>query len=117
MLLYPVFPLCDVVAVLLLINDSLLLAKGVLALGKGHLRLPLCALAGGPALVVHLVDLLEGVALGLVNVEVDKGDADKAEGEPDEEDLGLQVGVAFTIVDQVGGCVGNGPVQKPLSHC
>lgn len=77
--------------------------------------LPGGRLAGRWALGVHQVDLLEREALGLVDEEVDKGDADKAAGEPDEEDLGLQVGVAGAVVDQVRGRVSDGPVEKPLS--
>jgi len=37
--------------------------------------------------------------------EIDKGDADEAEAAPDEEDLGAEVGVVFTGVDEVGCCV------------
>ena len=65
-------------------------------------------------LEVKLVDLLEGQTLGLVDHEVDEGDADEAEAAPDEEDLGLQVGVARALVDHVGGGVGDGPVEEPV---
>ena len=65
-------------------------------------------------LEVKLVDLLEGQTLGLVDHEVDEGDADEAEAAPDEEDLGLQVGVAGALVDHVGGGVGDGPVEEPV---
>jgi hypothetical protein len=65
-------------------------------------------------LAVELVDLLEGQALGLVDHEVDEGDADEAEAAPDEEDLGLQVGVAGAGVDHVRGGVGDGPVEQPV---
>ena len=65
-------------------------------------------------LEVELVDLLKGQTLGLVDHEVDEGDADEAEAAPDEEDLGLQVGVAGALVDHVGGGVGDGPVEEPV---
>lgn len=52
---------------------------------------------------VQLVDLFECEAFGLVDEEVDEGDAEEAAGEPDEEDFGLQVGVAAAVVDEVGG--------------
>lgn len=65
-------------------------------------------------LEVKLVDLLEGQTLGLVDHEVDEGDADEAEAAPDEEDLGLQVGVAGALVDHVRGGVGDGPVEEPV---
>jgi hypothetical protein len=65
-------------------------------------------------LAVELVDLLEGQALGLVDHEVDEGNADEAEAAPDEEDLGLQVGVAGAGVDHVRCGVGDGPVEQPI---
>jgi hypothetical protein len=83
----------------------------ILEAERGHEALAL------PRLVdfsVELVDLLEREALGLVDHEVDKGDADEAETAPDEEDLGLQVGVAGAVVDHVGSRVGDGPVQEPV---
>lgn len=67
-------------------------------------------------LLVQLVDLLEGEALGLVDHEVDEEDAEEAAGEPDEEDLGLQVGVAVAVVDEVRRRVGDGPVQQPVGR-
>jgi hypothetical protein len=63
---------------------------------------------------VELVDLLERQTLSLVDHEVDKGDADEAEAAPDEEDLGLQVGVARAVVDHVRGGVGDCPVEEPV---
>lgn len=63
--------------------------------------------------VVQFVDLLKSEALGLVDEEVDEADTQEAAAEPDEEDLGLEVGVAGTVVHQVGGGVGDGPVEKP----
>lgn len=65
-------------------------------------------------LEVELVDLLEGQTLGLVDHEVDEGDADETEAAPDEEDLGLQIGVARALVDHVRGGVGDGPVEEPV---
>lgn len=108
---------CKFVTVLVLIDDSLLLTQRTLLVGKGVRGRPGRAVAGRLALVVHLVDLLERVRLGLVDEEVDKGNADEAEREPDEEDLGLQVGVSGTVVDQVGSCVGDSPVEEPLFTC
>lgn len=108
---------CKFVTVLVLIDDSLLLTQSTLLVGKGVRGRPGRAVAGRLALVVHLVDLLERVRLGLVDEEVDERNADEAEREPDEEDLGLQVGVSGTVVDQVGGCVGDSPVEEPLYAC
>lgn len=83
-------------------------------LAEGARRLPAAALVGDRDLLVHGVDLLERQALGLVDEEVDEGDAPEAAPEPDEEDLGLQVGVALAVVDEVGCAIGDGPVEKPL---
>ena len=70
--------------------------------------------AGLLDLVIELVDLLESKAFGLVDEEVNEADTQKAAAEPDEEDLGLQVGVAWSPVDEVRGGVGDGPVEEPL---
>lgn len=65
-------------------------------------------------LLVQLVNLFETEAFGLVNEEVDKGNAEEAATEPDEEDLGLQIGIARAVVDEIGGRIGDGPVEKPV---
>jgi hypothetical protein len=53
-------------------------------------------------------------SLGLVDQEVDEGDAQEAAAELDEEDLGLQVRVPRSIVHQVGCRVGDGPVKESV---
>lgn len=63
---------------------------------------------------VELVDLLQGETLGLVDKEVDEDKADATEATPDEEHLGLEVGVLLTRVDQVGSSVGDSPVEQPV---
>lgn len=63
---------------------------------------------------VELVDLFQTETLRLIDEEPDVGDADEASTEPDKEDFGLEVGEAFAVVDQVGGRVGNGPVEQPV---
>lgn len=60
---------------------------------------PFRALASALAFTVHLIDLLERQSLCLVNEEVDEPDTNEAGGEPDEEDLGLQIGVVRAVVD------------------
>ena len=87
-----------------LLETGLSEGVGGLPLGRGP----------GSGLGHHLIDLLQGQTLGLVNHEVDESDADEAEAAPDEEDLGLQVGVAGALVDHVGGGVGDGPVEEPV---
>ena len=81
---------------------------------------------------VELVDLLERQTLGLVDHEVDEGDADEAAGAPaallagvavrsgdvgefclpNEEHLGLEI--AGILVDHVRGSVRDGEVQEPV---
>lgn len=81
----------------------------------GGLPVPALPCGAQPGhLGVELVDLLERQALGLVDEEVDKGNAEEAATEPDEENLALQVGIARAVVDEVGRRVGNGPVEEPL---
>lgn len=67
--------------------------------------LPVLGLAGNSNFIVELVNLLEGESLGLVDEEVDEGDAQETAGEPDEEDLGLEVGLSAAVVDEVGSRV------------
>jgi len=51
---------------------------------------------------VQLIDLLQGETLSLVDEEIHKGDADKAASPPNEKDLGLQISVTLTVVDEEG---------------
>jgi hypothetical protein len=75
---------------------------------------PFRALARALAFTVQLVDLLERQSLSLVDEEVDEGDAEEAGREPDEENLGLKVGVVRAVIDQVGGDESDDEVEKPL---
>jgi hypothetical protein len=43
-----------------------------------------------------------------------KSNADETATSPNEEDLGLQVCVALTIVDEIWGAVREGPVKQPV---
>lgn len=63
---------------------------------------PLVGGAGG-GLLEHLVDLLEGEALGLGDEEVGEGEGGAAEGAPHEEDLGAEVGLSLLGTDEVWG--------------
>lgn len=65
-------------------------------------------------LAIQLVDLLQGESLGLVDHEVNKCNADEAATAPDEENLGLQIGIACSVIDEVWGGVCDGPIQKPI---
>lgn len=89
-------------------------SSNTVAVLPGVMGLPSNGLSGNADLVVELINLLEGQTLGLVNEEVDEGDAQETAAEPDEEDLGLEVGLAGTVVDEVGGRVGDGPVEEPV---
>ncbi|KFZ18290.1 hypothetical protein V502_04170 [Pseudogymnoascus sp. VKM F-4520 (FW-2644)] len=70
--------------------------------GEGGVGDPLVGGAGG-GLLEHLVDLLQGEALGLGDEEVGEGEGDAAEGAPHEEDLGAEVGLALLGTDEVWG--------------
>lgn len=74
--------------------------------------------AGGlPGLVnlfVHLIDILEGKTLSLVDECPDEGDTDEAASTPDKEDLCLQVGIARTFIDHIGGGETDSEVEKPV---
>lgn len=63
---------------------------------------------------VKLINFLQGQTFGLVDEKMDESNTQETAGEPDEENLGLQIGVAVTKVDEVRGCVGDCPVEKPL---
>lgn len=109
-----------------MLEALLLLAKvctvsNRVSLLKSGARAPLIALGRGPQslalhIAIQLINLLKRQAFGLVDKEINKRYADEAAAEPDEEDLGLQVGVAWTVVDEVRGCVGDCPVEKPLQE-
>jgi hypothetical protein len=62
-------------------------------------------LVGGTwgSLLQHLVNLLQGQALGLGDEEVGEGEGDAAKGTPHEEDLSTEVGLSLLGSDQVGG--------------
>lgn len=77
-------------------------------------RSPLGRLASIRHLSVELVNLFQTETLGFVDEEPDVGDADEASAEPDKEDFGLEVGEALAVVDQIGGGIGNGPVEEPV---
>lgn len=77
-------------------------------------RNPLGGLASTRYFGIELVDLFQTEIFGFVDEEPDVSDADEAGGEPDKEDLGLEVGEALAVVDQIGGGVGNGPVEEPV---
>lgn len=81
---------------------------------EGHGRDEALGLPRLGDLGVQLVDLLEGETLGLVDHQVDEGNADEAEGTPQEEHLGLQTSITRANVDKVGGGVGNSPVEQPI---
>lgn len=66
---------------------------------------PVLRFAGNLNFVIELVNLLKGETLGLVDEEVDESNADEAAPEPDKEDLGLEVGLAAAVIDEVGSRV------------
>lgn len=77
-------------------------------------RAPFGRLSSHRHLGVELIHLLQTETLGLVDEEPDVGNADETSTKPDKEDFGLEIGVALTVVDQVWGGVGDGPVEEPV---
>jgi len=98
----------DCLAVILLRNNAGLSDTESLS------RTPLQRLWSTLDIGVELINLLQTESLGLVDHEVDEGNADEAEATPNEEDLGLKVGVAWTIVHKVWSGVSDGPVEQPV---
>ena len=80
-------------------NEGTLLGQTHLG-REGAVRLPLRR-RERRALLHHLVDLLQGQALGFVHQEERVNKAAGAQGSPDEEDLGVQV--ALVCVHHVRG--------------
>jgi hypothetical protein len=72
-----------------------------LALLEGSGWLPRGTLASGADFTVEIVNLFKRETLGLVDEEVDEGNAQEAASEPDEEDLTLEVGISVTVVDKI----------------
>jgi hypothetical protein len=72
---------------------------------------------GLPSLVdntVKLIDLFKCETLGLVDHEPNECDANEAEGSPNKEDLGSEVGTL--LIDHVGSGVCDSPVQEPVAR-
>ena len=84
--------------------------RNILDILKANLGPELLTLPRLGANPKQLINFLKRQALRLVDHEPDKGDADEAERSPQEEDLGLEVGVFR--VDHVGRGVGDGPVEE-----
>jgi hypothetical protein len=92
---------------------------GQLAIGSkthlgsvGRVWFPSRRLSGGSNLLHHSVDLLEGKTLGLPHEEVGVDVAKNTKTTPDEEDLGLEVGLVG--VDHVRGDDGDDTVPEPV---
>jgi len=66
------------------------------------------------SLFQHAVDLLEGKALGLGNEDVSVDEAGSAEGAPDKEHAGLEVGLSRVAADHVWGDNSNDAVPEPV---
>ena len=81
--------------------------------GKGGVWHPLVGSAWG-GLLQHLVDLLEGEALGLWDEEVGKEERSAAEGAPHEEDLGAKVGLSLLSTNEVWSDDSNDTVPEPV---
>ena len=80
-------------------------ARDTLSVLPGLSGPPLSGLASRTDFIIELVDLLKRESLGFIDEEVDKGNAQETAAEPDEEDLGLEVGLSGAVVDEVGSRV------------
>jgi hypothetical protein len=109
-------PVDDVLALCLLVVQakSRSMASSNLTLQKGDGRLPPNALPSAADFVVQLVDFFQGKPLGFIDKEVHKGNADETGAEPNEKDLGLEVCIAWPIIDEVRRCKCESPVEEPL---
>jgi hypothetical protein len=87
-----------------------------LHLPEGDGGCPADAPASAADLHIEFVDLLEGEALGFVDHQVNKDDADEAARAPDEENLRLKIGVTRAVVYQVRRREGNNPVHEPVDR-
>lgn len=96
------------------IDDTALVGDASLVLLHSLGGTPLGGVGCPGDLFVEQVDLFQAETLGLVDHAVDESDADEAAAEPDEEDLGLKVGIALAEINEVGSRVGNGPVEQPV---
>jgi hypothetical protein len=94
-------------------RDLNVLLAEVHVLGEGGVGLPL-ARRTGSSLLQHLVDLLEGEALGLRNKEVGEEEGDAAKTAPHEEDVGAELGRVGTVGDEVWGDDSNDAVPEPV---
>ena len=65
-------------------------------------------------LSVQFVDLFQGKTFGLVNAKIDEYHADEATSTPNEENLGLKVGISRTIIHHIWGCEGDGKIEQPV---
>jgi hypothetical protein len=88
--------------------------RNLLLLRPGNGGLPANTLPGRADLIVELINFFQGQPLSLINHGVNKGDAQEAAAEPDEENLGLQVRIAGSIVDKVRGGEAECPVEEPV---
>lgn len=82
---------------------NLLMPLPVLDLPKRNRRNPSNRISRHANLSIQFIDLFEGKALRLIDHEIHEDDAHETASAPDEEDLGLEVGVSGAPVDEVGG--------------
>lgn len=101
---------CGNIGVMVTSDLFAFLGREALPLAEGQAWHPAGRLASRRAVGVHLVDLFEGQALGLVDVEVNEGNADETAPKPDKEDLGLQIGIPISVIHKIRGGIGNRPV-------
>jgi len=68
----------------------------------------------GGSLLQHTIDLFEGKTLGFWDQDIRVDEAGRAEGTPEEEDLGAEIGLALVFADEVGSDDGDDAVPEPV---
>lgn len=68
-------------------------------------------------LSIQFIHLFQREAFRFINHEINERNADEATTSPDEEDFGLQIGIAWPIVYQIWCGVRDRPIQKPVRGC
>lgn len=81
---------------------------------KVLLRLEIVRFPGVGDGLVHLINVFKGKTLGLVDEGPHESDTDEAASTPDEEHLGLQVGISWALIDHVRCRKTDGEVEKPV---
>ena len=90
------------------------MALPILNLPESNSRNPPNTILRNANLTIQLINLFQRQALRLIDHEVNENNANETASAPDEEDLGLEIGISWTPIDEVGGGVCDGPIEEPV---